>query len=340
MPKRGSIPHVKRVRDRYGKVRFYFDTGAKNARGKIVYRRMPDIAEPNWGNVYAALKAARTRRADIAPEFLVPDLIRLYEKSPEFRGLSKGSQTTYGFYLAKLAEEFDKAPARSVERRDIYALIDGMADRPAAANMALTVARNIWTWGAKRDHVSIDPTAGIEMFDGGEYEPWPESLLSAALASTDPKVQRPAALLYYTAQRIGDACLMRWTDIRDGALNIIQQKTGKEMVIPIHRDLRVILDAMPRLGLTILAESESRGAQPPTVRGRLQRFAKKLGHKVVPHGLRKNAVNALLESGCSTGETSSISGQSLAMVEHYAKRRDNRKMASAAILRWERTNEG
>lgn len=340
MPRRGSIPHVKQVRDRYGKVRFYFDTGAKSARGKIVYRRMPDISEPSWGNVYAALKAARTRRGDIAPEFLVPDLIRLYEKSPEFRGLSKGSQTTYGFYLARLAEEFDKAPARSVERRDIYALIDGMADRPAAANMCLTVARNIWTWGAKRDHVSIDPTAGIEMFDGGEYEPWPESLLEAALASDDSQVQRPTALLYYTAQRIGDVCAMRWTDIRDGALEVIQQKTGKGLTIPIHRDLQSILDATPRIGLTILAESEVKAANSPLVRERLKRFAKKRGYKIVPHGLRKNAVNALLEAGCSVGETSSISGQSLGIVEYYAKRRDNRKMASAAILRWERTNEG
>ena len=340
MPKRGSIPHVKRVRDRYGKARFYFDTGAKTTRGKIVYKRMPDISEPNWGTVYAALKAARTRRVDIAPEFLVPDLIRLYELSPEFRGLSKGSQTTYGYYLAQLAEAFDKAPARGVERRDIYALIDSMAARPAAANMALTVARNIWTWGAKREHVSIDPTAGIEMFDGGEYEPWPERLLEAALASADPKVQLSTAMLYYTAQRIGDVCAMRWTDIREGMLAVTQQKTGKELTIPIHRDLQTVLDATPRIGLTILAESDSKAASSPLIRARLQRFATKLGYKVVPHGLRKNAVNALLESGCSIGETSSISGQSLGMVEHYAKRRNNQKMASAAILRWERTNEG
>jgi hypothetical protein len=51
--------------------------------------------------------------------------------------------------------------------------------------------------------------------------------------------------------------------------------------------------------------------------------------------LRKNAVNALLEVGCSVPETAAISGQSLRVVEHYAKERNQRKLASAAILRWE-----
>ena len=64
-----------------------------------------------------------------------------------------------------------------------------------------------------------------------------------------------------------------------------------------------------------------------------QAWASKRGSKIVAHGLRKNAVNALLEAGCSVGEVSSVSGQSLALVEHYAKRRSNRKLAVSAIGR-------
>jgi hypothetical protein len=45
-------------------------------------------------------------------------------------------------------------------------------------------------------------------------------------------------------------------------------------------------------------------------------------------------VNALLECGCSAAETAAISGQTLQLVEHYAKKRDQRKLASAAILKW------
>jgi hypothetical protein len=55
----------------------------------------------------------------------------------------------------------------------------------------------------------------------------------------------------------------------------------------------------------------------------------------VPHGLRKNAVNALLEAECSTAEVSAITGQSLQMIEHYAKHRNTAKLASTAILKFE-----
>lgn len=43
-----------------------------------------------------------------------------------------------------------------------------------------------------------------------------------------------------------------------------------------------------------------------------------LGIKTVPHGLRKNAVNALLEAGCTIAEVSAITGQTHQVVEHYA----------------------
>jgi hypothetical protein len=67
----------------------------------------------------------------------------------------------------------------------------------------------------------------------------------------------------------------------------------------------------------------------------LQAFAANLGAKIVPHGLRKNAVIALLELGCSVAETASISGQTLQLVEHYAKQRNQAKLSDAAVLRWE-----
>jgi len=70
----------------------------------------------------------------------------------------------------------------------------------------------------------------------------------------------------------------------------------------------------------------------------LGRFANDHGAHAVPHGLRKNAVNALLESGCSVAEVAAITGQSLRMVEHYAKGRDQAALGEAAILKWERAS--
>ncbi len=57
--------------------------------------------------------------------------------------------------------------------------------------------------------------------------------------------------------------------------------------------------------------------------------------RLVFHGLRKSAVVFLLEAGCSDAETAAITGQSRDMVEHYAKQVNQRRLAAAAILKWE-----
>lgn len=145
-------------------------------------------------------------------------------------------------------------------------------------------------------------------------------------------------MLYYTAARIGDVCAMRWSDIREDRIEFVQEKTNREMSVPIHGSLAPLLAGTKRTGLTILATDDGRPLKRASLRERIQRFAIAAGYKVVPHGLRKNAVNSLLEAGCSVGETSAISGQSLAVVEHYAKRRASNRMGSAAILKWEGHN--
>ena len=183
--------------------------------------------------------------------------------------------------------------------------------------------------------MAIDPCKDVELLGEGEHQPWPEWLLEAALTADDARVQLATALLYFTAQRIGDVCALRWTDIRQGVLTVRQTKTGIELEIPLHSRLLEILARTPQRGFAILARTDGRAYHSGTIRVALQEFAADRGAKVVPHGLRKNAVIALLEAGCSAAETSAISGQSLQMIEHYAKRRSNPRLASAAIKRWE-----
>lgn len=61
--------------------------------------------------------------------------------------------------------------------------------------------------------------------------------------------------------------------------------------------------------------------------------------QLVFHGLRKSAVVFLLEAGCTDAETAAITGQSRDMVEHYAKKVNQHRLATAAILKWETASE-
>jgi site-specific recombinase XerC len=87
--------------------------------------------------------------------------------------------------------------------------------------------------------------------------------------------------------------------------------------------------------MLFLLNERGKPMTPIALRLRLQKWAAARGHDIVPHGLRKNAVNALLKAECSTAEVSAITGQSLQMIEHYAKQRDRGHLAASAILKFE-----
>lgn len=332
-----SLLYVKPVTVK-GKRYNYFRTGQVGQNGKELLARLPALSDPGFGASYASYLAGRSRRATIKAELTVTELVALYELSQKFQSLSQGSQRIYGYSLAYLKKMLPTAPAGLLERQDIARLVDGRANTPGAANSLLRTINAMYKWARQRGHVTNDPGKDVEELEMGEHEPWPRHVLEAALACDDDRIRLSVHLLYYTALRIDDALSLRWSDIRDGAIYVTPQKTKRtrgEMMIPLHRALAAEIARHNKRGLTIVTGDTGKRLHQHTVREILKAFALKHGVNVVPHGLRKNAVNALLEAGCSVAETAAISGQSLAMVEHYAKARAQGELASAAMLRWE-----
>ncbi len=58
--------------------------------------------------------------------------------------------------------------------------------------------------------------------------------------------------LLFTRQRVGDVAAMRRSDLRDGTIYIRQQKTGAELVIPLHPKLLRSIKVCPANGLTLI----------------------------------------------------------------------------------------
>lgn len=339
MPKGSDLPRVKRVRSK-GRDYYYFDTGQKKPSGAKMYRKLPDIKAPEFAGVYAAMKAGVTKRQDAPALLTVGGLIRHYERSVEFNKLADNTQRAYGYALRRIEKGLSRAPVNDVQPVDFAGLLGLLGN--AAGNISITrkVMSALYKWGKRKNLVanSTDPIGEQEPVQMGSHEPWPQPILDAALSSDQPRIRLAVHLLYYTAQRIGDVCRIRWSDVHDGSLSLTQQKTGRVMNIPLHGNLVALLAETPKHGLTILTRADSGPVDADTIRKELQAFAAGYGAKVVPHGLRKNAVIALLEAGCSVAETASVSGQSFPMVEYYAKMRDQKKLSSAAIIKWQNKN--
>jgi integrase len=322
-----------------GRAYYYFDLG-KDESGNRILRRLPDVRSHGFAAAYKAAKSLRTKQANHESAKTFDWLCRVYENSPEFRAKAENTKRLYLRHLGYANENFRSKTGRSwplsiIAAEHVLALRDKYADKPGTANAILRSVSALYAWASRPGRYSkANIAAGIAPLEVGEHAPWPRALIEEALA--DPAIRLPVALLYFTGQRISDVIAMGRGSLSHGALAVTQKKTRKSLRIPLHRRLAAIIEQdAPKDAMLFLVNE---WGKPPTesgLRQRIQKWAKGKGFEVVPHGLRKNAVNALLQAGCSTAEVSSITGQSLQMIEHYGKDRDTGELATAAILRWE-----
>lgn len=334
LPKQKFVKFVRSKGNVYG----YFNTGKKDENGKRIYAPMGKVSSPGFQDTYVAMLGHRNRR-DETPA-TVAQLADKFEDSSEFAALSLGTRKFYRSLLKHIRAHLGSFPVDAVRRAHIKEIVNNrLGDKNGTKNGFLAVYGVLHSYAVDLEIVNtVSPTARIKPFDTGEHEPWPEPILRAGLEAEHDRTRLAIALLYYTGARIGDVVRFRWNDIRDGVIYFKQQKTGKAMEVPLHRDLLAELARTPKRGITIIVNQDGKQMTDQVIRRELKTFAAGLGHDLVPHGLRKNAVNALLEAGCTEYEVQAITGQSLNMIHHYARKVNSRKLGKAAILKLERTD--
>jgi hypothetical protein len=108
-----------------------------------------------------------------------------------------------------------------------------------------------------------DPTTGVRApkFRSAGFYSWTENDIASFEAKhpIGSRVHLALALLLYTAQRRADVIHMGRQHIRDGLIHVRQRKTGATLAIPLHPELRAVLDATPTDHLTFLT---TRGGRP------------------------------------------------------------------------------
>ena len=230
------------------------------------------------------------------------------------------------------------AECTNVYLKHVLALRDKYAATPASANNLLRCLSSMLSWSVPRGWRADNPCDHVKKLKGSEpYEPWPWEAIELLREAAPPELWWVAALALYTGQRQGDVLQMKLSDVREGAVSVVQEKAGVKLWVPIHRSLGAVLADIPRRSIYI---STSSHGTPWTQDGLRTSWGRLLGRLTLPkrlvfHGLRKTAVVILLEAGCTTAEVAAISGRSFDMVEHYAKQVNQKKLAAAAILKWE-----
>ena len=254
-----------------------------------------------------------------------------YYSSAAFKSLTGGTPAMRRAILERFREKHGTLPIGGMERRHILSLLDTMA--PFASRSFLKALRGLLHHCLDHEIIRQDPTLGIRLprtkTDG--FHTWSEEQLAQFEAAhpIGSKARLALALGIYTAQRRGDVVRLGPQHIRGDVLAVRQSKTGACLSIPVHPELRKVLDATPTGHLTLLVTKtgKSYGANDFSEQFRAWCDAAGLPPECSFHGLRKAALTRLADAGCSVHQIAAVSGhKTLKEVARYTAQADQARL--------------
>lgn len=337
-----DLPYVDSFRDRYGRPHFYF-----RRKGRRI--KLPGVpGSPEFLRAYqTALEANDRAQPSVSVKAGTFDALRLlYLASAEFKNLRPSTQRETRYVIDAVAQRPNKTGGKngdnsvaSLERKTILKWRDEMADRPGAANKMLGVLKLLLSFAVDRDFRKDNPAKGIKPLKLGRFRSWTDEELDAfedkwSLGTLE---RTGYALALYTGQRRADVAALKWSAIAGNGIRVRQSKTGTDLTIAIHPQLREALAAVhPRRGETVLTGQRG-AALNPIYFGHLMAAAIEeagLPTDCVLHGLRKTTARIVAETG---GKVGSMTGHlSAAMEQEYSRGADQKRMSKAAVLKWSR----
>lgn len=264
-------------------------------------------------------------------------LIALYYKTPEFHSLADSTKATYRGILERFREKHGDKRVATIERKHIKAIIGGMSDRPAAANNLLDRIKALMALavdvGIRRD----DPTIRLRGFTmkGDGFHTWTEAEIEKFELRHEigTKPRLALALMLYTGQRRSDAVKMGRQHLEARGIKVSQQKTNAKLSIPLHPELRAVIDATPVENMTFLTTAYG---LPFSAAGFGNWFRDRCNEAELKHcsahGLRKAAARRLAEAGCTNQQIKAITGHKTDKeVSRYTAAADQNRLASEAM---------
>jgi len=256
-----------------------------------------------------------------------------YKGSQEWGRLALSTRTNAERATSRLAHMMSM-PIDHITRSTIIMIMDDLT--PANAYIFGSRMRVLFRWAVDRSMMRENPVSGIKLPTSGEYRHWTDEEHARLLSlDIDPQMRMAVSLAFYTAQRVSDVLNMKWSDINSvGPIYVKQKKTGTELHIPVHPELKKRLDTHPKIGRYIISMPGGERYQPNSFNRKFARIRSKLGlpKDLHFHGLRKTIASKLKSNGASIEEIMQLGGwKSHAQASYYCKGADQYKMAKSAI---------
>lgn len=336
----------------------YVQTIMKNGRPHYYFRRpgyprkvLPGYAgSAEFMKAYAEAMAGETIEVGSASTISgsMKALAIAWRASSQFKGLRPESRKTYirlmdGF----LAIHGDKS-VKNAQPKHILVILEGMSDTPAQANALRNVLRQMFQFAFNHGWRADNPVRDVQKlrYKKKPFPTWTEEDIAAFEAHwpANTRARLALALLLYTGQRRSDVIRMGPQHASGDGIEVVQVKTGTQLHIPMHPELKEVLEQHPSDREAFLMTQQGKPfASGNAFYNWFKECAVKAGiqAKLGPHGLRKAAARRLAEAGCTTHQIAAITGhKSLAEIERYTKGVSQKRVAAEAILKLGRPERG
>jgi integrase len=262
-------------------------------------------------------------------------------RSSVYLALRETTKVGYASRIETLRTKHGHRTVAGLTRQRIFSgILQPYADRPGAALSLLKMLRVLIRHAIDIGWLDHDPSLGIKRPKTQEIRSWTDAEIDAFVRHwpIGSKQRLAFALMLYSGQRRSDVHRMTWADLSEGTIRVVQQKTGRKLAIPLHRDLLAVLAVPSRDHVTIV---NTEYGKPFTVDGFSQWIrnaitAAGLPLDCQPHGLRKAAGRRLAEAGCTAHEIMAVLGhKTLAEAERYTREADQAQLAVEAMSKLE-----
>lgn len=330
--------YVSRRRNRDGKVRLYWQRKGQKP------IRLPN--GPEW--MIAADRLNKDydgrQRAATVVEDTVAWAIRIYRESDAYKDLAPNSRAIYERWLKFYEKKWGHLHCRAITRKVVMSTARGIKQRPTRIT-AMAVLKNILNIAYNEGVIEVNPASELglkknpprqQIWQLADMEKW---LAEAAKHMHAKAARRYFYLLRFTGQRPVDCVQMTKVHFNGDTIKVRQQKTGKLVEIPTHHELKAELAADPFPDSLYLVAKPSGKPFDRNYMGYVFReICSTAGLDALQaRDLRRTAIVALGEAGCSTVEISAISGHDIdstqKILETYLPR--TLPMARNAIRKWE-----
>lgn len=280
----------------------------------------------------------------------VAGIIAEWQNSPEWDALRPNTKDGYVRYIHPLFQAFKTVDFRKLRREHLMGVRNVVAKKNGhgAAGGYCKAVQALFKWTVEQGITDFSPATKLRTkLRVGELPTWTEEQARKAMRDLPEAYRRVVVLAYYTGQRRGDLCALKWSAYDGAFLRVKQQKAKdnkKPLEIPVLPELRAELAEWKRQARTVTILETVRGLPwgAPYLSRILPYELAKIGlPRLGVHGLRKLTAVRLAEAGCSPHEIAAITGhETLAMISHYTKAVNQRTLAEVALLRLDARHKG